>query len=59
MDINDLRSVFTILTFIAFIGVCVWAWSSRRKRSFDDAAQQLFSEDEEKIHQSTLEGDRQ
>jgi cytochrome c oxidase cbb3-type subunit 4 len=58
MDINDLRAGFTVLTFIAFIGVCVWAWSSRRKGSFDSAAQQPFSEDDEKMHQSSLQGDR-
>ena len=56
MDINDIRAVFTLLTFVAFIGVWVWAWSSRRRGDFDQTARQLFSETEERIHnQSKVE----
>ena len=51
MDINDVRALFTLLTFLAFIALWVWAWSSRRKSEFDATAQQLFSDDEELIHQ--------
>ena len=35
MDINDLRTIFTMLVVIAFIGIVVWAYSSKRKESFD------------------------
>lgn len=38
MDLNDLRSVATVLLLLAFIGIAVWAWSARRKSDFDDAA---------------------
>ena len=51
MDINDIRALFTLLTFLAFIGLWIWAWSSKRKTDFDATAHQLFSEDEELIHQ--------
>lgn len=46
MDITDLRGVTTLLVMIAFIGVCIWAYSSKRKSSFDEAAQLPFSEDD-------------
>jgi cbb3-type cytochrome oxidase subunit 3 len=32
MDVNTLRIAVTLVTFIAFIGIVVWAyWPSRRK----------------------------
>lgn len=43
MDINDLRVVLLVLAFIAFIGICVWAYSRKRKRDFDEAARLPFS----------------
>lgn len=46
MDINDFRSLSTVLVFIAFIGVCWWAFSPSRKKQFDDAANLPFSDDE-------------
>jgi cytochrome c oxidase cbb3-type subunit IV len=38
MDINDLRSIFTVLAFIAFMGIVWWAYSDRRKKTYDEAA---------------------
>jgi cytochrome c oxidase cbb3-type subunit 4 len=43
MDINDLRTLMTILAFVAFIGIVVWAYSRKRKRDFDEAARLPFS----------------
>ena len=31
---------------VAFIGVCVWAWSSKNKQRFDEAAQLPFMDDD-------------
>ena len=45
MDINDLRTVMTVVTFVAFIGIVIWAFSKKRKRSFDEAAQLPFTGD--------------
>ncbi len=42
MDINVLRSIVTVVTFVAFIGIVVWAWSSRNRADFDEAAQLPF-----------------
>jgi cytochrome c oxidase cbb3-type subunit 4 len=46
MDINTLRGIFTALALVAFIGVWVWAWSSKRKSAFDDAANLPFADDD-------------
>jgi cytochrome c oxidase cbb3-type subunit 4 len=46
MDLNDLRSAITLLSFVMFIGLVLWAWSARRRSSFDEAAQLPFDGDE-------------
>ena len=38
MDINDLRSISTVLSFVMFISIVVWAYSGKRKHAFDEAA---------------------
>ena len=45
MDLVTLRSIFTVLVFATFIGVWIWAWSSKRKQAFDEAANLPFVED--------------
>jgi cytochrome c oxidase cbb3-type subunit 4 len=45
MDINDLRGILTAIIFIAFIGICVFAWSSRRKKDYDAQAALPLEED--------------
>ena len=37
MDVNDLRIIVTLLSFVAFIGIMVWVWSRRNKARFDEA----------------------
>lgn len=46
MDINDLRSIVTVLSFITFLGIVVWAYSGRRKAEFDEAAMLALDDDE-------------
>lgn len=46
MDINDLRSIGTLLVFTSFIGICLWAFSSKKKASFEEAANLPFADDE-------------
>ena len=47
MDINDLRSIFTVLAFIAFIGIVWWAYSDRRKATYEQAAMLPLDDDSE------------
>jgi cytochrome c oxidase cbb3-type subunit 4 len=44
MGIDELRIAVEILSFIAFIGVMVWATSKRNKTAFDEAAHLPFME---------------
>lgn len=46
MDLTLLRSLFTVLMFVTFIGIVIWAWSSKRKKAFDEAANLPFADDE-------------
>jgi cytochrome c oxidase cbb3-type subunit 4 len=46
IDINILRSILTIVIFAAFVAICVWAWSKKRKTEFDEAANLPFEGDE-------------
>lgn len=45
MDINDLRSIVTVLAFASFVGIVAWAWSGRRKAAFEEAARLPLDEE--------------
>ena len=45
MDINTLRGLGTVFALIAFVGICLWAYSSKRKNSFNEAANLPFADD--------------
>ncbi len=51
MDLIFLRSLFTVLVFVTFIGIWIWAWSSKRKSSFDEAARLPFVEPEAPVQE--------
>jgi cytochrome c oxidase cbb3-type subunit 4 len=53
MDINDLRGISTVFVFITFIGLCFWAYNSKRKKSFDEAANLPFADEE--LNQRTMQ----
>jgi cytochrome c oxidase cbb3-type subunit 4 len=40
---STLASIFTVLSFFVFIGIVFWAYSARRKRSFEEAANEPFA----------------
>ncbi len=46
MDINDLRGISTAFLMVAFIGLVIWAYSSKQKKSFDEAANLPFADEE-------------
>ena len=53
--IFDMRSVATVASFITFLGIVWWAYSSRRRESFEEAAMLPLIDDnypaaEEKKH---------
>lgn len=49
MDIDTLRGLATIFAMVAFLGICFWAYSKRRKKDFDEAANLPFADDEDAL----------
>jgi cytochrome c oxidase cbb3-type subunit IV len=46
MNVNDLRVLLMLAGLVLFIGIWVWAWSTKRNAAFDEAARLPFSDDE-------------
>jgi cytochrome c oxidase cbb3-type subunit 4 len=44
MDLGTVSGLATAALMAAFIGVVFWAWSSKRKKDFDEAARLPLSE---------------
>jgi cytochrome c oxidase cbb3-type subunit 4 len=40
------RSIVTVMAFVTFIGIIVWAWSGARRERFDAAARLPLEDDE-------------
>lgn len=57
MTENHLAGLWTIIAMIAFLGVCFWAYSSKRREDFDEAANLPFSDEENHID-TVKHGDR-
>ena len=45
MDLNDVRSLITLGSFVLFIGLMAWTWRPARRAAHDAAAQLPFSGD--------------
>jgi cytochrome c oxidase cbb3-type subunit 4 len=45
MDINTIRIVTTVVSFVLFIGILAWTFSRRRAEDFKDAANLPFEQD--------------
>ncbi len=48
MNFGLIHSIWTVALFVLFIGIIVWAWSTKRKRGFDEAARMPL-EDEDSV----------
>jgi cytochrome c oxidase cbb3-type subunit 4 len=42
MDVNDLRTAVTVVSFVCFAGIVAWAWSRRNRAHLDDCARIPF-----------------
>ena len=49
MNINDLRSIATIGSFIVFVSILIWTWKKRNSRDFKEAANLPFVGDAKPI----------
>ena len=45
MDLNTMRVIVTVATFICFVAIVIWAYSRRREKQFDEAAQLPFADE--------------
>lgn len=52
MDINVLRQIGVVLGAVAFLAICWWAFSPKRKKRFEEDAKLPFADEQE----STKEG---
>jgi cytochrome c oxidase cbb3-type subunit 4 len=52
MEINTIRGALTIILIIAFMGLVVWAWSSKRKETFDKLSQMPLEEDDGQVSEN-------
>ena len=46
MNYGLIHSVWTVMMFALFIGIIVWAWSTKRKKQFDEAARLPLEDDD-------------
>ena len=58
MDQGLIGSIFTVIVFIAFIGVVYWAFSKRNKDRFEEAANLVFDDEEPKQNRDNQESNK-
>ena len=42
---HTIHAIWTVVLFIVFIGIVLWAYSGRRKKDFDEAARLALDDD--------------
>ncbi|MGB5180404.1 MAG: cbb3-type cytochrome c oxidase subunit 3 [Gammaproteobacteria bacterium] len=55
MDVSIVQSVWTVVVLVLFVGIVIWAWSSKRKQDFDEAANIPFHEDDKPTEKTSKE----
>ena len=58
MDINTLRVAVTVVSFVTFIGIFLWAYSNGARKGFAEAAQLPFQDDAAQSPFPDVEGRR-
>lgn len=48
METISFHSLWTLILFVSFIGIVLWAYSHRRKVDFEQAANLVFADDKDK-----------
>ena len=56
MELNDIRAWHTVILLISFVGIVIWAYSRRRKRDFDEAANLPFADEER--HEASMKKEK-
>ena len=45
MDVTGAKAWMTVVMLVVFIGIVIWAYSSKRKKQFDEAARSVLEDD--------------
>ena len=45
MDTSSFQSIWTVIAFVAFVAIVIWAWSGKRKKNFDKASRMALDDD--------------
>jgi len=45
--LSSIQALWTVVAFLLFIGILVWAWSSKRHQDFHEAAHLVFDKDDD------------
>ncbi len=51
MSYGDFQGVITLVLMVIFIGIVLWAYSSKRKKAFDEAANLVFADEQNQQEQ--------
>jgi cytochrome c oxidase cbb3-type subunit 4 len=54
---STIFSLWTVIVFILFIGIVVWAWSGKRKQEFDEAAMIPFNDEDDETEINNQEAE--
>ncbi|MEE2023741.1 MULTISPECIES: cbb3-type cytochrome oxidase subunit 3 [Alkalimonas] len=49
MEFATLHSILTVILFVGFVGLIIWAYGKGRKKDFDEAANLVFDDEPEQI----------
>jgi len=49
MDLGDIMSAWTVVALVLFVAIVIWAWSGKRRQSFEEAARIPLENDDETI----------
>ena len=56
MDFIELRTTFTVISFVVFLGIMWWAYNGHQSKGFAEAARIPFEEDDD-LPQSLAAGE--
>jgi cytochrome c oxidase cbb3-type subunit 4 len=52
--LNELRTIITVVAFVTFLGIVLWAWSGRRQAAFAQASR-IPLDDDDLPHEAGLQ----
>ncbi|RKF20023.1 cbb3-type cytochrome c oxidase subunit 3 [Alginatibacterium sediminis] len=56
MDFGTFSGLYTAFLILIFIGIFAWAYSKRRKKDFEEAANLVFADEVNQKHGTSSQG---